>query len=71
MFKLCLDGPASVQDGNRVFADNESGTFETIIEKLEMVERIAPDYLEKISFSSFSNVAFVVITNVLRFPKKI
>ena len=42
---ISLDGPASVQDGNRVFADNESGTFETIIEKLEMVERIAPDYL--------------------------
>ena len=49
---ISLDGPASVQDGNRVFADNESGTFETIIEKLEMVERIAPDYLEKISFNA-------------------
>ncbi|MDO4305169.1 MAG: SPASM domain-containing protein, partial [Bacillota bacterium] len=49
---ISLDGPESVQDGNRVFADNESGTFETIIEKLKMIEKIAPDYLEKISFNA-------------------
>lgn len=49
---ISLDGPKKVQDGNRVFADEESGTFEVIMKKLKMIEDTAPEYLEKITFNA-------------------
>ncbi|MDE7433354.1 MAG: Cys-rich peptide radical SAM maturase CcpM [Lachnospiraceae bacterium] len=49
---ISLDGPESVQDGNRVFADNLRGTFQTVMDKLKMVEEKFPDFLEKISFNA-------------------
>lgn len=49
---ISLDGPESVQNGNRVFADGEQGTFETVIDKIKMIEEKAPDFLDRISFNA-------------------
>lgn len=49
---ISLDGPENVQDGNRVFADNSRGTFKVVMDKLKMIERISPNFLEKLSFNA-------------------
>ena len=47
---ISLDGPRVIHDQNRVFA-NGRGTFDTIIENLNRVKEIAPEYGKKISIS--------------------
>lgn len=49
---VSLDGPESVQDKSRVFADNSHGTFEVIINKIGMIQELYPQYLDKISFNA-------------------
>ena len=49
---ISLDGPKEVQDSNRVLADNETGSFSTVIEKIRMIDKIAPDFCNNISFNA-------------------
>ena len=37
---------------SRVFADNSHGTFDVIIQKIEMIQKLYPQYLDKISFNA-------------------
>ncbi|MDD3415193.1 MAG: Cys-rich peptide radical SAM maturase CcpM [Lachnospiraceae bacterium] len=49
---ISLDGPQSIQDKSRVFADNSRGTFQVIMDKIEMIKQICPSYINKISFNA-------------------
>ena len=49
---ISLDGPKEVQDSNRVLADNETGSFNTVIEKIKMIDRVAPDFYNNVSFNA-------------------
>lgn len=49
---ISLDGPKSVQNTNRVLADNETGSFEAVIDNLKMIKNIAPQLCDSISFNS-------------------
>lgn len=49
---ISLDGPKKIQDGNRVFADKESGTFDTVMKNLEWIKERYPEFIEKISFNA-------------------
>lgn len=49
---ISLDGPKKIQDGNRVFADKESGTFDTVMKNLEKIKGYYPEFLNKISFNA-------------------
>lgn len=49
---ISLDGPAKIQNTNRVFADGEKGTFEAVMNSLNMIKKINPQYYSKISFNA-------------------
>ena len=49
---VSLDGPKKIQDSNRVFADKERGTFDTVMENLENIRKMYPEFIEKISFNA-------------------
>lgn len=49
---ISLDGPRSVHDHSRVFADNNSGTFNVIMENLACIEKHCPEFLKNISFNA-------------------
>lgn len=49
---ISLDGPKDIQDKNRVFADGEKGTFDVIMEKLEMIQKRFPEYMSQITFNA-------------------
>ena len=49
---VSLDGPRNVQNKSRVFADGNRGTFDVIMENLEMIQKDFPDYIGKISFNA-------------------
>ena len=47
---ISLDGSKVVHDKNRLFPDG-SGSFDTVMQKLEQIRELAPEYLSKISYS--------------------
>jgi uncharacterized protein len=47
---ISLDGPKEINDKNRVFA-NGKGTFDTVVNQIEMIKQIAPDYANKLQIS--------------------
>ncbi len=49
---ISLDGPKEIHNKNRVFAANGRGTFDVIVEKLEMIKKTFPNYYGKIHFNS-------------------
>ena len=50
---ISLDGPKDIHNSKRVFAVNGCGTFDTIMEKLNMIKRKYPDYyMKNISFNT-------------------
>lgn len=49
---ISLDGPKNIQDGNRVFADKETGTFDTVMRNLEHIKKKYPEFMGKISFNA-------------------
>ena len=53
---ISLDGPKEINDKNRVFADG-SGTFDTVMERLNRIKKIAPEYAQKTSISMVINPA--------------
>lgn len=49
---ISLDGPSEIQNANRVFADGERGTFETVMENLKLIKEIDENYYSKVSFNA-------------------
>ena len=49
---ISLDGPKSVHNNGRVFADNSTGTFESVMNNLDKVSKVCPEYLKNISFNA-------------------
>lgn len=49
---ISLDGPAEIQNANRVFADGEHGTFESVMSNLRKVKEINEKYYSRISFNA-------------------
>lgn len=49
---ISLDGPGSVHDRGRVFAEGNRGTFDVIMKKLDMIQKKFPAYMEKIGFNA-------------------
>lgn len=47
---ISLDGPKEINDLNRVFANGE-GTFDRVMEKINLVKAIDPEYAEKLQIS--------------------
>ncbi|MBD7912581.1 Cys-rich peptide radical SAM maturase CcpM [Clostridium cibarium] len=49
---ISLDGPKNIHDKNRVFAGNKCGTFDKVIETLEMIRTKYPSYFKEKVFLS-------------------
>lgn len=49
---VSLDGPKKIQDGNRVFADKETGTFDAVMKNLEHIKEKYPEFIKRISFNA-------------------
>ena len=49
---ISLDGPKNIQDGNRVFADKETGTFDAVMKNIEHISEKYPKFMEIISFNA-------------------
>lgn len=47
---ISLDGPKEINDKNRVFRGG-GGTFDTVMDKIEMVRRVAPEYAKSMQIS--------------------
>lgn len=47
---ISLDGPKEINDKNRVFADGR-GTFDSVMEQIELIKKIAPDYFKRLMIS--------------------
>ena len=47
---ISLDGPKEINDLNRVYPDG-SGTYDTVIEKIEFIQGRYPEYADKLSIS--------------------
>ena len=48
---ISLDGPKDIQNSNRIFSNGNKNTFEVVMEKLQMIEKLNKNYLDKISFN--------------------
>ena len=51
--QISLDGPQSIHDRYRVFADGR-GTFETALRNIKALKKLAPDYFRKVCLSATS-----------------
>ncbi|AQS11460.1 anaerobic sulfatase-maturating enzyme [Clostridium saccharobutylicum] len=49
---ISLDGPADVQNKNRIFADEHRGTFEVVMKNLSKVKMIDESFYKRISFNA-------------------
>lgn len=49
---ISIDGPSSVHDANRKFANGSCGTFDKIMENIERIQEKYPEYLSNVSIST-------------------
>ena len=49
---ISLDGNKESHDSNRVFAADGCGTFDTVMENLERIKKLYPEYFDKILFNT-------------------
>lgn len=47
---ISLDGPKEINDSNRVFKGG-AGTYDTVMERIAMVRKVAPDYAHELQIS--------------------
>lgn len=52
---ISLDGPAEIHDKYRRFAHSNVGTFNKIIENIELIKRTYPEYLQNVKFNAVIN----------------
>lgn len=65
LLAISLDGSKEIQDANRKFAANNSGTFDAVIKNIINIQKMYPDYISKLNFSTVidTNNNFDVINN--------
>lgn len=51
---ISLDGPKEINDSNRVFV-NGQGTYDKVMEKIQLIKRIDENYAKKLKFSMVMN----------------
>lgn len=49
---VSLDGPRNIHDSNRIFANSNKGTFDTVMANLEEIRRELPSFCETIGFNA-------------------
>lgn len=49
---ISLDGPKEIHDKSRRFAFNNCGTFDKVMEKISLIKRDFPEYMEKVKFNA-------------------
>lgn len=49
---ISLDGPKATHDSNRIFANSNKGTFDTIMQNLEQIRKEIPDFTKNIGFNA-------------------
>lgn len=49
---ISLDGPKATHDSNRIFANNNKGTFDTVMQNLEFIRKELPEFVENIGFNA-------------------
>lgn len=49
---ISLDGPKATHDSNRIFANSNKGTFDTVIQNLELIRKEIPDFIKNIGFNA-------------------
>jgi uncharacterized protein len=52
VMRISLDGPREIHDRSRRFAFNDCGTFDKVMENIEILRKNYPDYYKKLSFST-------------------
>lgn len=46
---ISIDGPKEIHDKNRVFANTQKGSFDSVIDKIHMIKEEFPEYINQIS----------------------
>lgn len=49
---ISLDGPKATHDSNRIFANSNKGTFDTVMQNLELIRKEVPQFIENIGFNA-------------------
>lgn len=49
---ISLDGPKAAHDSNRIFANSNKGTFDTVMQNLELIRKEIPDFIKNIGFNA-------------------
>lgn len=49
---ISLDGPKSTHDSNRIFANSNKGTFDTVMQNLEIIRKELPEFINNIGFNA-------------------
>lgn len=52
---ISLDGPESIQNKNRVFAGNDRGTFDSVMQSVMAITENYPDYIDNVHFNMVMN----------------
>ncbi len=52
VIRISLDGPKEIHDRSRKFAFNNCGSFDKIIENINMIKEKFPEYYKKLAFST-------------------
>jgi uncharacterized protein len=52
IIRISLDGPKEIHDRSRKFAFNNCGTFDKVIENVDMIKDKFPEYYKKLAFST-------------------
>lgn len=52
LLTISLDGPKEIHDKNRHFADGKKGTYDVVIEKIQRIHEIAPNYISNITINT-------------------
>lgn len=49
---ISLDGPKATHDSNRIFANSNKGTFDTVMQNLELIRKEVPEFIKNIGFNA-------------------
>lgn len=49
---ISLDGPKATHDSNRIFANSNKGTFDAVMQNLELIRKELPDFIKNIGFNA-------------------
>ena len=49
---ISLDGPKATHDSNRIFANSNKGTFDAVMQNLELIRKELPGFIKNIGFNA-------------------